>query len=208
METDREELQKQFDGIPPCVSVKDEEEFRARLLDSIQRLALRENDSDLAHNFLIGLAYLDGIDVEVDRERAVELITASAEAELPEAMEKLRDMYYTGVGVERDYRKVLEWCKRIADFCTKEYGEEHPDTLAALHYLALAYNALGDYKKALELQEKAYQLQREVLGEEHPDTLHSLNNLIFICGKLGYHKRVLLLKQKLNQLRRKGQGNP
>ena len=40
--------------------------------------AVTENDNEPEHNFLIGLAYLDGIDVEVNRERGIEMITLAA----------------------------------------------------------------------------------------------------------------------------------
>lgn len=58
--TDRAELETHFQEIPACTN-PDDEQFRTRLIDSLRRVALRENDTDPAHNYLIGLAYLDGI---------------------------------------------------------------------------------------------------------------------------------------------------
>ena len=79
-------------GIKDYINYKDKE-FRARLLTAISKIATSENNNEPEHNFLIGLAYLEGIDMEVNRERAVELITSAAEAGLFEAMKKLYDMY-------------------------------------------------------------------------------------------------------------------
>ena len=59
----------------------------------LMKEAVTENDNEPEHNFLIGLAYLDGIDVEVNRERGIEMITLAAEAGLIEAMEKLFLLY-------------------------------------------------------------------------------------------------------------------
>lgn len=100
-----------------AISIEDyvnsgDSEFRARLLNAISRMAITTNNTP-EHNFLIGLAYLEGIDVEVDRKRAVELITSAAEANLPEAMKKLTAMYIDGAAVSRDYKKAYEWQDRI-----------------------------------------------------------------------------------------------
>lgn len=103
VETDKAALRAKFRDIPECVRVYDDEKFRQRLLESISKIAVTENDNDPEHNFLIGLAYLEGIDVEVDRDRGLSLITSAAEAELPEAMQKLYKMYDSGLGVRLDY---------------------------------------------------------------------------------------------------------
>ena len=95
-------------------------DFRARLLETISRMAITTNNTP-EHNFLIGLAYLEGIDVEVDRGRAVELITLAAEFNLPEAMKKITSMYIDGVAVLRNYKKANEWQKRIVNFYDVSY---------------------------------------------------------------------------------------
>ena len=175
--TDRAELKKQFESIPPTVDGRQEEVFRKRFLDTIANIALAENDNDPAHNFLIGLAYLEGIDVEVNRQRALELITSAAEADLPEAMQKLADMYGDGSGAEFNIKEEFKWRQRIADYMVKTFGEKHPETLISLSNLANTYSNLGDYAKALELQEKLYNLQCEVLGKDDPQTVKSLERL-------------------------------
>lgn len=55
-------------------------------MEALGKIAHAENDDDPEHDYLIGLAYLDGIDVETDKERGLALITKAAEAELPEAV--------------------------------------------------------------------------------------------------------------------------
>lgn len=55
------------------------------LHDTLGEIAIAENDTDPEHNFFIGLAYLGGIDVEIDHERAKRLIEGAAEAGLIEA---------------------------------------------------------------------------------------------------------------------------
>ena len=204
--TDRKELEKQFEGIPKCINAKDGDIVTQALLERIKKIAIAENDSEPEHNFLIGLAYLDGIDVEVNRERAVKLITSAAEAGLIEAMEKLYDMYNEGIGVELDYRKSLYWAKRNAEQCKKIFSEKDEHTLAALHSLAFAYCNNGQYSNALEIDEKVYELSCKVLGEEHSDTLTSLGNLGGEYCKLGEYQKALELAKKAYEQRCKVMG--
>ena len=198
--TDKKELQKQYKDIPDCVNAHDDEEFRRRLLESVREIALMENDEDPEHNFLIGLAYLEGIDVEVDRQRALELITKSAEDELPEAMEKLRDMYHDGAGVQLSYQEALKWAKRIVDYNKRKYGEESEETIKALGNLAFYYSKDGQYQEALKINEKVYPLCLKTFDEEHPHTLTSLSNLASTYSKLGQHKKALELNIKAYEL--------
>lgn len=107
--TDREKLSEMYPEIPDCVDAENSIQLSESLLDSLQSIAKAENNSDLQHNFFIGLAYLNGIDVETDIERGKTLITSCAEAGLPEAMKKLSEMYYNGEGVLMDIEKAEKW---------------------------------------------------------------------------------------------------
>ncbi|MBR5144386.1 MAG: tetratricopeptide repeat protein, partial [Clostridia bacterium] len=176
VETDRDELNAKYEGIPEPVKSEDEH-FTDILLSVIEKIAISENDDDPQHNFLIGLAYLEGIDVEVNCDRGIELITIAAEAGEIAAMRMLYDIYNEGKYVSINYAEALKWAERIYDFAVREYGEEHPDALTPLSNLAYTYGKLGDHKKAFELQEKEYKLRCKIFGEEHPGTLTSLNNL-------------------------------
>ena len=198
-DTDKAALGEKFDGIPACVK-PDDESFKPRLMEALSRIATAANDDDPMHNYLIGLAYLEGIDVETDRQRGLELITKAAEANLPEAMEKLYDMYRDGAGVALDYRKAVKWAERLYNYRRQHLGEEHPDTIRTLNNLAGTYSKLGDRRRALELEEKVYSLRCRILGEEHPDTLTSLNNLAGTYSGLGDHQKALELEEKVYAL--------
>ena len=193
-DTDKNELISKFDGIPECVNPYDDDLFKERLLKSITKIATTENDDNPEHNFLIGLAYLFGIDVEINRERGIELITKAAEADLPEAMWKLYELYS---GILADYRKAVVWAEKIADICIKEYGAEHSCTLRALQNLAVIYIRLGDYQKALELTQKVYESLCELLGGEPLDTL---TVLAVTYGYLGDYQKAHELFQKVYEL--------
>lgn len=204
--TDKEELGAKFKGLPECVSAYDDEQFRARLLAAIEKAAVSTDNDGPEHQFLIGLAYLNGIDVEVDRERGLALITTAAEKGLPEAMEKLYHMYSVGESVAIDYRAALKWAEQIAVYDLRTYGEEHPDTLAALNNLGTAYYDLGGYEEALELMEKTYWISCKIIGEEHPDTLTSLFNFASALCDYGAYEEALEFMEKAYALSCRIQG--
>ena len=201
-ETDRDRLRSCFPDLPEVADARDETAFRERLLEAVGRIA-RQTGDDPVHTYLIGLAYLDGIDVETDRERALELITRAAEADLPEAMEKLLNMYYFGQGVALNYRTAMYWCRKLARYRERTLGEEHPDTLKMYLGVAYLFTEIGEYRKSLEWNERVYEVQRRTLGEEHPDTLVALHNLAISYGKLGDYQREAELCRRVYEVRRR-----
>lgn len=142
------------------------------------------------------MAYLDGIDVEVNRERALGMITQAAEADTPEAMQKLVSMYQDGVGTERSYHEALKWSKIYADYCRRNYDELDQRVVSAEREVARIYTMLGDRKTALEIQEELYEKQCKVLGENHPDTMNTLNSLVFSYSERREFDRALELFEK------------
>lgn len=62
--TDRKELESKYEQIPACVDAHKKEALSAGVLDGLKQIALRPNEDDPEHNYLIGLAYLEGIDIE------------------------------------------------------------------------------------------------------------------------------------------------
>lgn len=124
VETDKDQLKAKFADIPDCTDMHNEKMLSDSMLQAIKALAIKSNDSSPEHNFFIGLAYLSGIDVEVDFQRAVSLIKSSAEAGLIEAKEKLVAMYENGLGVKRDYFEVLKWQVEVCEYYYEMYYSE------------------------------------------------------------------------------------
>lgn len=142
--TDANALRENYAGIPDSIDPTDTPVFTDAVLSALGSLAKRENDDDPKHNFFIGLAYLAGIDVEVDRARAVRLITGAAEAGILEAIEKLANMYETGEGVQRDYHEAIRWIEKGTEVARVKY-EETGSIWDYDHWL----RKLGDAKKAM-----------------------------------------------------------
>lgn len=167
--TDREQLSEKYEDIPNPADAHNESELSEALLDSIKKMAIKENDKSPEHNYFIGLAYLGGVDVEVDYERAVALITNAAESGLIEAADKLYDMYLNGCGVERNYESATKWFSKKIDLlreavdeneCQENYKELISEMdLFAQHYARMLGNdceVKKIYFDLVEICEKAY----------------------------------------------------
>ena len=200
--TDQTALKKEFAGIPECSDINDEDSFRKRLLDSLIGIATSENDNDPEHNYLIGLAYMKGIDVEVDIIRGERLLTKAAEAGLPGAMEKLFEMYRDGDGVNYDSQKELYWIEKLYNSALRNLGEEHQKTIIAMSLLANAYADNGDYNKSLELNDKCYQLCKKAFGEYDPETLKVYSNLALNYTITGDIQKNIELNHDIYELKR------
>lgn len=150
IKTDREALKAGFKDLPEVTDAHDPAVLSEALLENLRELAIRENDTP-EHNYLIALAYLHGIDVEVDHQKAEELMLSSAESGLPEAMTTLYSMYKNGKGVARDYAKSLSWLEKACDVYiqrTLADPKAHRDALIdTLTKLAESYHNLGYHKK-------------------------------------------------------------
>lgn len=173
VETDKKALSKKFKGIPECVNPGDEV-FYNQLLDSIEKIATEANNTP-EHNYLIGRAYLDGIDVEINRVLGFELIQSAANAGLPEAMKQLRNMFSNGLFVPKSKKVAIEWGEKVL-----EYYEHTPNSIRdkayALEELADLYCDIDKYKDAIPLYKRAYQI---VCPSEEGRPLRVLNSLAY-----------------------------
>ena len=185
--TDAGELAALYAGLGDSVPAEDRAAVASRLIDALRETALEAHAGDPAHDYLIGLAYLSGIDVEVDRNRALELITAAANGGLPEACERLAAMYRTGEGVTRDYRTAIDWQERLIRIL-KWVADDDP-TEENRAKLCDAYAALGDdcLKAAwLGKAQKAYNSMLDcAIALDQMEGVDARSKVSDACTKLG-----------------------
>lgn len=198
--TDPETLKGDYPGLPECLDLQDHK-GRERFLDALRTVATSENNSP-EHNYLIGLAYLNGIDVERDSVRALHLLERSAYNGFSPAMEKLCTMYDSGEGVALDYDKALTWAQRLYELRRSTLGDDHPDTIKSLSDLAEAQFKIGKYKSSCVLYERVYETSRRVLGEAHPDTLVSLGNLSQASMRAGDIKGAVEISERVYEAKK------
>lgn len=178
--TDWSLLQKKFCGIPPCTNVHDEIALSQALHEMLKGIKLQQKMDDLEHNFLIGLAYLNGIDMEVDRERAFSLIIGAANSGLDSAIEKLVDMYRNGDGVEHNYQTAIQWQKKLVEIQQKLYYENSTERnkvtwIHALCDLGVYCYEVRDLPSAKDAFTQMSQLSKELVTE------HSTGAVAYLC---------------------------
>jgi hypothetical protein len=104
VETDKTALSEKYEGIPDCVRSDDDSALSASLENALEGIALRENDNDQEHNFFIGLAYLGGVDVEKDNERAKNLLPHPQKPDFP----KLWKSSFRYTATEKSAREITK----------------------------------------------------------------------------------------------------
>ncbi len=208
--TDKITLAEKFKDLPECVDANDDSALTARLADALTALAKTENDTEPEHLFLIGLAYLEGIDVEIDRERGVALIEKAANAGLSEAMKLLAELSEQGKSVTLDYQKAVFWREKLVEHHRQADGDIAKITLIHKADLANACYKIGDVRRSLTLNQEVYDAECETLGSSNPETLTTLGNLALAYHACGELKKALLLQEKAYTLKREifGENDP
>ena len=84
---------------------------------------------------------------------------------------------------------------------SRTIGEEHPDTMHAMSYLALTYGSLGKYKNAEKLEIKVLDMRNRLLGEEHPDTISAMGNIATTYDRLGKYADAEKLQNQVLDMR-------
>ncbi|GMI09400.1 hypothetical protein TrLO_g6828 [Triparma laevis f. longispina] len=72
-------------------------------------------------------------------------------------------------------------------------GKTHPDTLATVESLAIAYKAQKDYEKAEELYERALEGYEAQFGKDHEDTKRCAKNFKLCLKVSGNSERLAAL---------------
>ena len=176
---------------PSRIIVPDDNEFKERFLDVCTKEVTRISDEDHMHNFLIGLAYLDGIGVEKDNKRAMQLITAAAEAGLTEAIEMLVKLYsglnHGDIGVACN---LVKWQEKLLENYKGKYDCRDKRVLDAMLELVSSYATVHD-SKAMPLLMERHGIICEGLDENHPDRLASMADVVIhslIIGEYGVER--------------------
>ena len=110
-------LHQLLPDLPETIDCQNEEQLRIALKDALGIFVQSDKIRSSEENYLLGLAYLQGIDVERDVEKGIKFIEKAADEGLEEALKKLLDIYGEGIGVQKNIQKQL----RISEQLTEIY---------------------------------------------------------------------------------------
>ena len=113
-QTDREQLDLKYPHLPKCVSATGDL-CREKLMELIPNRPVGYGLSVVERRYLVGLAYLEGIDVEIDRNRGLELLADAADGGSIEAARRMASMHLEGIFVPKDLAKASHWQKKVMD---------------------------------------------------------------------------------------------
>ena len=120
--TDAEKLQQLY-GIRETVKTDRREDFFSRLEESLKNTGFSRTQGDPLHDYLIGLAYLKGINTQTDIDLSHRLIESAANSGLTEAMPVLVNILYDH---KKSYVEAEEWEKRYIE-ALKPSSEADPE---------------------------------------------------------------------------------
>lgn len=107
--TDKSMLDEMYTLIPDCIDAKDDKLLSKNLMESLDEIIELESDREPKHNYYIGLAYLLGIDVEINEVYANQFLQKSAECGFNDGALWLGNMYREGIRVSKNDRKAVYW---------------------------------------------------------------------------------------------------
>lgn len=164
---DMDQLEAEFRGIGRVEDEQKKEEVHRTLSELRKRIPRKEPDPSpeekLQHAFLIGLAYLNGIDTETDYDRAFRMISSCADENYLPALDQLVLMYENGKGVGCDYYKAAETQGRIAGILESQYKANSGDE-EKLQLLISALCSFGDRNRELMRWEQAEEAYARMLA--------------------------------------------
>ena len=160
VETNKQKLNENYKNLPEIIDANNSEILSENLIKNLKRL-LTNNTDDGEHIYYIALAYLLGIDVELDSEKAIKLLERSAEKDFPPAYQKLATMYSLGDRVPFDVEKALYYREKSVTLHQKTFDElsKIKDIANDTNYLTLLqeyfelmhrYRSAGRLKEAVE----------------------------------------------------------
>ncbi len=165
--TQHDRLSEKFPNLPPCTSPQNQKELSEVLSKALDQVILGRQKGNPTHDFFIGLAYLKGIDVEVNHDIAVPLIRSAAEHGVPEAVELMVELHGKGIGVTRSSEKMSHWQnglvqlrqQQFANAPSEEAGLAWLEDLDAQLALAMDFSSSSQsFSLAQQLQQAAAQV--------------------------------------------------
>lgn len=161
--TDRDQLQRMFPQLPEPIDVTNCESVQEALSTQLRTIAITPQENDPEHDFFVGLAYLHGIDVEINYNIALNLIHRAAKNGVAEAVEKLVEIYDKGIGVQRNTKEAILWQRASVEIWRERYEKEKTEAICdklfdKTIYLANMIARMNGIQKAAEWYDRAKQL--------------------------------------------------
>ena len=192
--TDKATFSQIFEGVSEPIDAADKNSLAQILLSSLKNVILEKRINEPQHLFFIGIAYLKGIDVEVDYKKGIELIEKAAEGGMQIAMHKLAVLFSEGECVERNYNQSITWYEKLIEGIDNNWDDntDSTDLVQILWELASVYNKNKDYlnskriyKRLLNTCESAKLIDERIRVQYKIIALNCLGSMAYAEKKFG-----------------------
>ncbi len=189
--TDGSALLEKFPGIPPCVDAYKQDDIQKAFIYYIPDLNykqtwLADDVKNAERNYLLGLAYLTGTDVETNKPKGAELIMRAAKY-LYEAKEKMVSIYQSGDGVAADVHKAAEYLRELIPFYKQRY-EENPTDENAQIWIESIMKSTEILDRNLQYEKKIVWKYRDIAEYFKKENEHSFSSAAMAGVMLAYVK--------------------
>ena len=157
--TDQSEYNEMYPKLPDPIPMQKEEEVISQLAATLSAVAWSDRLDDDTHRFCLGLAYLYGIDTNIDREKGAAMIRSAAENGFTEAIEKYASMRFFGEAGEPSAEEAVNLQTEAVRKREAAFEEENTaeNALAA----GIAARGLGDYTHAVKEDATPFNLKAQ-----------------------------------------------
>lgn len=181
---DEKKFRQLFPGLQICIDGDNAKELEKAL----SNLSDRRGDSP-ERDYLIGLAFFNGIEVEKNSEKAITLIVASAKKEFPAAIDKLAEMYWNGDGIAVNYENSILWRKKLVEIYNEKLADitnedEMLGYVKALERLTACLYDLSSFRNSMYYGKKLVSLLEQIISFSESDVFFEYVSQAYdLCGK-------------------------
>lgn len=181
---DEEKLRQLFPGLKIYIDGDNAKELEEALSDLSDK-----SDNSPEKDYLIGLAFFNGIEVEKNSEKAVTLIIASAKREFPAAINKLAEMYWNGDGIAVNYENSILWRKKLVGIYNKKLADitnedEVLGYVQALEKLTACLYELSSFRDSMYYGKQLVSALEQIISFTEADRFFEYVSTAYdLCGK-------------------------
>ena len=171
-QTDEEAFRGVFQGVSDIYSLEDEAQISEELHKILQDKIENKKTEDPKQKYLIGMAYLHGVNVEKNSDRAIELLSNAAESGCDEAYERLTSIYHNGDGIIESAPELeIVWQRKYVEKLKAQLSDENSKMKLLLETKKLAECIYGRvrFDEAKEVYKEALSLLNELKGSGYKD---------------------------------------
>lgn len=170
LKTNREALRKQYEMLPRCVNHQNRAALKKALKEHLPSLGKSQDESPV-HLFYIGLAYLNGIDVERNYERGFSMIYSAAKEGYAPAIARLVSIYLDGKSDKRDISEAIVWQEKLVSIYDHAYkADPQEETVIpvkeALWRLGELYQRINENDKAINCLEELDRINSSIISSK------------------------------------------